>query len=74
MGLADIESMTKDTINCTTAASVLGCNPQLLRIQARQCPQALGFQVIAIGNHAKIPRRPFIAFMRGDAAKETAGA
>ena len=66
MGLADIESMTKDTINCTTAASVLGCNPQLLRIQARECPQALGFPVIVIGKHVKIPRRAFISFLRGD--------
>ena len=74
MGLADIESMTKDTINCTTAASVLGCNPQLLRIQARECPQALGFPVIVVGKRVKIPRRAFIAYMRGDAAKAAAGA
>ena len=74
MSIAELETMTKETISGNTAAEVIGCNPQLLRIQARQCPQALGFPVIVIGNHVKIPRRPFIAFMRGDAAKETAGA
>ena len=74
MSIAELETMTKETISCSTAAVVIGCNPQLLRIQARQCRQALGFPVIVIGNHVKIPRRPFSAFMRGDAAKETAGA
>ena len=74
MGICELEKMTRETISCEAAADVIGCNPQLLRIQARQCPQALGFPVIVIGNHVKIPRRPFIAFMRGDAAKETAGA
>ena len=65
MGLADIESMTKDTINCTTAASVLGCNPQLLRIQARECPQALGLPVDVVRQRMKITRVAIIAYMRG---------
>ena len=46
MSIAELETMTKETISCSTAAEVIGCNPQLLRIQARQCPQALGFPVI----------------------------
>lgn len=67
MGIAELETMTKETISCTAAAEVLSCNPQLLRIQARECPQALGFPVIVIGKHVKIPRRAFISFLRGDA-------
>lgn len=73
MGIAELETMTRETISCNAAAEVIGCNPQLLRIQARECPQALGFPVIVIGKHVKIPRRAFIAYMRGDAAKTAAG-
>ena len=65
MSIAELETMTKETISCNTAAEVIGCNPQLLRIQARECPQALGFPVVVVRKRVKIPRLAFIAFMRG---------
>lgn len=73
MGIAELENMTQETISCSAAAEVIGCNPQLLRIQARDCPKALGFPVIVIGKHVKIPRRAFIAYMRGSGAQATTG-
>ena len=65
MSIAELETMTKETISCSTAAEVIGCNPQLLRIQARECPQALGFPVVVVRKRVKIPRLAFIAYMRG---------
>ena len=65
MSIAEPETMTQETISCSTAAEVIGCNPQLLRIQARECPQALGFPVVVVRKRVKIPRLAFIAFMRG---------
>lgn len=67
MSIVDIENMTRETISCNAAAAVIGCNPQLLRIQAREYPQALGFPVVVVGKRVKIPRLAFIAFMRGGA-------
>lgn len=73
MGICELEKMTRETISCEAAADVIGCNPQLLRIQARECPKALGFPVIVVGKRVKIPRLAFIAFMRGDGAMASTG-
>lgn len=66
MKLEDIEKMTDDTISCEVAASVIGCNPQLLRLQAREDREALGFPVIVVRKRVHIPRLAFLAVMRGD--------
>jgi len=42
---------------------VIGCNPQVIRIQARECPQALGFPTMIVGKRVKIPKLPFLQFM-----------
>jgi len=45
------------------AAEYLGCNPQYLRIQAREHPERLGFPVVCIGQRVRIPRAPFMKFI-----------
>lgn len=67
MTLKDIEALPRETISACEAAAVIGCNPQLLRIQARQDPQALGFPVICLPKRVKIPKAGFIAWFRGNA-------
>ena len=47
------------------AASLIGCDPQGLRMTAREDPQSLGFPVVVIGNRVKIPRVPLIRFLGG---------
>ena len=64
--ICDLESMSRETISPSEAAEIIGCNPQFLRIQARQDRQALGFPVIVMGHRVRIPRRAFLAFLRGD--------
>ena len=44
-------------------ADVLGCDPQYVRITARQRPEALGFPVCVIGKRVKIPRLPFLQYL-----------
>lgn len=73
MVISELEKMTKETISCNAAADVIGCNPQLLRIQARECSKALGFPVIVVGKRVKIPRLAFIAYMRGSGNQVTTG-
>lgn len=57
MTLDDIEAMTAATISPAQAASVIGCNEQALRIQARERPEWLGFPVIRINNQIKIRQK-----------------
>lgn len=62
----DLEAMERETISPSEAAEIIGCNPQFIRIQARQDRKALGFPVIVMGHRVRIPRRAFLAFLRGD--------
>lgn len=66
MTLRDIKEMDRTMITPAIAAQVIGCNPQLLRLQARLEPEMLGFPVTVIGNRTLIPRMPFIRFLEGD--------
>lgn len=64
MTLSELENMDRAVITPEVAASVLGCNAQVLRIQARTRPEALGFPVVCLGCRVKIPRLPFIKYLR----------
>ena len=45
------------------ASSILGCDPQSLRCQAKEDPDKLGFEVIVMGARVMIPRIPFYRFL-----------
>lgn len=63
MTLAEIKASSELTLTPDQVAPVLKCNPHLIRLQARESPQLLGFPVIVVGNRTKIPRKPFLAFL-----------
>lgn len=65
MTLEDVRTLKKDTLTPAIVADVLDCDPQYIRIAARQCPERLGFPVARIGNRVKIPRLAFIRWMEG---------
>lgn len=67
MTIAELEALDSATITAETAASVIGASAQAIRIQARECPERLGFPVVCVGSRVKIPREPFVAFLRGSA-------
>ena len=64
--LQSIEEMDKEVLTPDKVSQVIGGTAQYLRIIAKQDPQRLGFPVICVGKIVKIPRRAFIAFMKGD--------
>ena len=66
MTLAELKQLDKDVITPAQAAGVLGCNPQYIRVAARQRPELLGFPVTLIRSRVKIPRLAFIRYMEGD--------
>lgn len=43
----------------------LGISPQYIRIQARHDASKLGFPVIVVGSSIRIPRVPFLNFVKG---------
>lgn len=73
MTLQDIKQMDKDVITPAEAAQVVGCDPQLIRLEARERPENLGFPVIIVKSRIKIPRVAFIRYMEGNLDQEPGG-
>lgn len=65
MTLEEIKALDREYLTPAQVASVLGCDPQGVRVWARECPNALGFPVILLPHRTKIPRRAFVAYMEG---------
>lgn len=63
--LAQIEALPDEVLTCAQIAPLLQANPATIHDQAIARPDLLGFPVIVAGRRVKIPRRPFIQFMKG---------
>lgn len=68
--LQDIAALPRDFITPAQAAGVLGCDPNYIRIAARDCPDRLGFRIVRLGSRTKIPKIPFIEYMSGATDKK----
>ena len=66
MTLDQIAEMTAEVLTPAQVASVLHLDQDTIRGQAREAPWLLGFPVICAGNRVKVPRLPFLRFMRGE--------
>lgn len=64
MRLHDIIKMDKDFLTPADVAGVLNCTPQLIRYQAVNSPEKLGFHFCIIGNRIKIPKESFVRWMQ----------
>lgn len=67
MSLDDLKRLDREFLTPAQVAEILGCNPQGIRVWARERPEGLGFPVCLVGSRIKIPKRPFIQFMEGKA-------
>lgn len=72
MTLEEIEQSDKAYLFATEVAGVLQADPNNIRVQAQQAPYKLGFPVIVTGHRVKIPRIPFLKFIKGEAIYITA--
>lgn len=63
--LDQIAEMDSEVLTPAQVASILHLDQDTIRGQAREAPWLLGFPVICAGNRVKVPRLPFLRFMRG---------
>ena len=63
--LSEVERSKKSMLTANDIAPILGSDPQLIRMQARERPELLGFPVICIGSRVKIPKEGFLCFVQG---------
>lgn len=70
MTIEEIENYPEDILIPKHIASILKCDPYCINLQADKCPEKLGFPVSVIGSRVKIPRIPFLNFIRGKKLEE----
>lgn len=66
MTLNEIKASDKTVLTPGDIAEVLDADPQDIRVQAKQAPERLGFNVAVVGSRVKIPRISFLRFMGVD--------
>ena len=66
MTLEELEALPTEILTCQQIAPLLGANPATIHGQATDRPELLGFPVIVMGRRVKIPKKPFLRFMRGE--------
>lgn len=60
--LDEIKRLDKANLTPAEAARVMHCDPDLIRVAARQKPELLGFPTVVVGTRTKIPRIPFLRY------------
>lgn len=65
MTLQEIKALDREYLTPAQIAPILGCDPQDIRVAARQRPDLLGFNVAVIGTRVKVPRLAFIKWVGG---------
>ena len=66
MTIDEIKASDKLILTPADIATVLGADPQDIRVAARLHPERLGFSVIVIGHRTRIPRKPFLDYVMGE--------
>lgn len=64
MTLSDVEEIPKEILTAADVAPYLGVDPSVIRWQAQNEPEKLGFPVIVSKSRVKIPRDGFVFFCR----------
>lgn len=62
--LEEIEKLPKEMLIVTDICGYMDIDPDVIRWQARNNPEALGFPVIVAKSRIKIPKEGFIDFCR----------
>lgn len=64
--LEDIEAMDKEMLVPTDIAGFLRCQPYAINVATQDGKNPFPFPVIRMGKRVKIPKRLFVAAMRGE--------
>ena len=66
MTLDDIKQINREFLLPREVAEIMGCDPQDIRVTARERPDLLGFPVCVVGSRVKVPKRAFVKWMLGE--------
>ena len=69
MTLEELEALPAEVLSCAQVAPILKADQYTIHEIAIQRPNLLQFPVIVWGRRVRIPKTPFIQFIRGYAAQ-----
>lgn len=64
MTLDELAAYPRDWLTCAQVAPILGAKDINIHDQAVTDPKMLGFPVVVIKSRVKIPKQPFLRFMK----------
>ena len=64
MTLQELEQLETEVLTPNQVAPILGCTPYTINVAVKKGHE-LPFPVIVINSWVRIPKRPFINFMKG---------
>jgi len=64
LSLDELAALPVEVLTAEEVAPLCRMDGETIRGQARECPDLLGFPVIVAKRQVRIPKRPFIRFMR----------
>jgi hypothetical protein len=65
MPISDIKKLDKEILTPNDIAPILGCDPNVIRRQAKEDIKSLGFPCSKVGSRVKIPKQAFIDWFEG---------
>lgn len=63
MTIEDVMKSNRTFLSAQDIAPILRCDPQAIRVQAREKPESMGYPVLVIGRRVRIPRIPFLRYL-----------
>ena len=66
MTLQELEQLETEVLTPSQIAPILGCQPYSINVATKNGKNPFPFPVIRMGTRVRIPKTPFIKFMRGD--------
>lgn len=69
MTIQELEALPAEMLSCAQVAPILKANAYTIHETAMQRPQLLGFPVNVMGRRVRIPKGPFLQFIRGGTAR-----
>ena len=69
MTIEELEALPAAVLSCAQVAPILKADAYTIHETAMQRPQLLGFPVNIMGRRVRIPKGPFLQFIRGDAVR-----
>ena len=65
MTLKELEQLETEVLTPSQVAPILGCQPYTINVAVKKGIR-LPFPVLTMGTRVRIPKTPFIKFMRGE--------